>query len=162
MTWYRSQADAQSRREAERLTKALVAHWLAEADQYRREYRFLAAIGALREALRLDPAPAIPAKLQELVTIQAKLDADWFTAIHEVDESLTDKRRLPDALHTLEEILRIKPNSARTHGKLAAVYAALGRNDLAVAHLQAVVQYDPDNDYGYVILRWLAEFQGKY
>jgi tetratricopeptide (TPR) repeat protein len=162
MTWYRSQADAQSRLEAERLTKALVAHWLAEAEQYRREYRFLAAIGAMREALRLEPAPATQAKLQELTTIQAKLDADWFTAIHQVDESLTDKRRLPDALHTLEGILRIKPNSARTHGKLGGVYADMGRNDLAVEHLQAVAQYDPDSDYGYVMLGWMAYSHGQY
>jgi tetratricopeptide (TPR) repeat protein len=162
LNWYRSQADASSRREAEGLTRALVAHWLAEAEQYRREYRFLAAIGAVREALRLDPAPATQAKLKELTTIQAKLDADWFTAIHEVDESMTDKHRLPDAMRTLEEILRIKPNSARTHGKLGGVYADLGRPDLAVQHLQAVAQYDPDNDYGYVLLGWLAYSQGKY
>src|SRR5262249_33386512 len=83
LTWRHTQSDAQSRDEAARLTKELVEHWLAEAETFRRDHRFLAAIGALREAVRIDPAPSTRDKLKEAVAIQSKLDAGLFTAQHQ-------------------------------------------------------------------------------
>ena len=47
---------------AGRLTAELVEHWLGESEKRQRDYRFLAAIGAAREALRLDPPPELRAK----------------------------------------------------------------------------------------------------
>jgi tetratricopeptide (TPR) repeat protein len=154
--WYGTQADDKSRREAARLTRELVEFWWVEAERYVREYRFMAALGALREALRLDPTPASRAKFQQVAAIQARLDGDWYTALHQVDE-----HRYPEAIQTLEAILTVKPDSAGTHAKLGAVYAAVRRNDLALEHLQAVAHYDPDDDRGYAMLGWLAYLQGK-
>src|SRR5262249_8212046 len=51
LAWYQTQSDAASRQEAARLMKSLVEYWLAEADSCRRDYRFLAATAALREAV---------------------------------------------------------------------------------------------------------------
>jgi tetratricopeptide (TPR) repeat protein len=148
---YRQQSGAASRREADRLTRALVTHWLAEADRYRRQYRFLAVIGALREALRLEDAPATRAQLRQAVAFQAKLDADLVLALHQVDQ-----KQFPQAIETLQRILTVKPDHALAHGKLGSCYAVTGRKDLAVEHLQAVALHDPDLPYGYEMLGWLA------
>src|SRR5262249_41947554 len=59
LAWHRAQSDERSRQEAQRLTRELTAHWLAEADRCRKAYRFLGVIAALREAERVDPTPAI-------------------------------------------------------------------------------------------------------
>src|SRR5581483_28740 len=56
--WYRQQTDEASRREVERLTKSLAQHWQGVMEGYLREYRFLAAIGAAREIVRIDPSAA--------------------------------------------------------------------------------------------------------
>jgi tetratricopeptide (TPR) repeat protein len=154
--WYREQSDDHSRQEAARLRRALVDHWLAEAENYRRAYRFMAAIAAVREALRFDPTPAVRDHLREVVAIQAKLDADWFLALHQMDE-----HRYPEAIETLNKLLDVKPDHAKAHGKLGTLYAMAGQNELAVKHLQAVAQYDPDDSYGYSMLGWLAYLQDK-
>src|SRR5260370_41181729 len=65
LTWYRARPDAPSRQNAARLTKALVEHWLAEGEKLRRNSRFLAAIGSIREAVRLDSTPAARATLAQ-------------------------------------------------------------------------------------------------
>lgn len=156
LAWYRMQSDGHSREEADRLRRGLVEHWLAEADKRRRAYRFLAAIGAIREALRLDPAPATRDQLQEIVAIQARLDADLVEALHQIDA-----HRFPEAIETLNNILRVKPDLAIAHGKLGTVYAILGQNERAVEQLQAVARYDPDDSYGYMMLGWLAYLQDR-
>ncbi|HVW39325.1 MAG TPA: tetratricopeptide repeat protein, partial [Pirellulales bacterium] len=46
-------------------------------------------------------------------------------------------------------------------GKLGAAYAATGQKELAVEHLQASAQCDPDNAYGPGMLGWLAYLEGR-
>ncbi len=154
--WYQQQSDAPSRREADRLTRLLVDHWLAEADRRRGQHRFLAAIGALREALRLDPAPATRDRLRQCVAIQAGIDADLVAALHQMEE-----RHFGEAVETLNRILSVKPDLAVAHGKLGTAYEILGQHERAVEHLQAVARCDPDDPYGYMMLGWLAYLQGR-
>jgi tetratricopeptide (TPR) repeat protein len=90
------------------------------------------------------------------VAIQARLDADLNEALHDIDE-----RRFPSAIGTLEKLLRIKPDLAVAHGKLGTAYAATGQSKLAVKHLRAVAQHDPDDPYGLMMLGWLAYLQGN-
>jgi tetratricopeptide (TPR) repeat protein len=156
LAWYRTQADAAGRQEADRLTRTLVEYWVAQADTRRKDYRFLATIGALREALRLDADPATRERLRQAVAIQARLDADLARGLHEIDE-----RRFGEAIQTLSGVLSIKPDLAIGHGKLGTAYAVNGQNELAIKHLQAVAEYDPDDPYGYAMLGWLAFLQGK-
>jgi tetratricopeptide (TPR) repeat protein len=156
LAWYEAQKDEASRLEAERLKGSLLAHWLGEAARYRREYRFLAAIGATREAMRLSPAPATRDQLRELVAIQAGLDADLAEGLHQVEE-----RRFPEAIETLTRILAVKPDLAVAHGKLGTVYAITGRSEAAAEHLRSVARCDPDDPYGFMMLGWLAYLQGR-
>lgn len=156
LAWYRTQVDAPSRQEAARLTKALVGHWLAEADNRCRAYRFMAAIGAIREALRLDPAPATHAKLKAVVAIQARLDADLVEANRHLEGGRPAK-----AIETLDKILAVKPDWATAHGKLGMAYASTGASERAAKHLRAVADCDPNDAYGYAMLGWLAFLQDK-
>jgi tetratricopeptide (TPR) repeat protein len=154
--WYRKQPGEASRRQADRLTEELVKHWHAEADKYRRQYRYLAVIGALREAARLDAGPGSRQKLREAIAVQWKLDRDLDAAIH-----LTGEKRFPEAMRLFQELLRVKPDLAVAHGKLGAIHAARGEKGLAQEHLDAVARDDPDNPYGYAMLGWLAFLEGR-
>lgn len=156
LAWHRSQSDAASRAEAERLAAELVERRLAAAETFRREYRFLAAIAAVRDALRVSPTPAVRAKLEELVAIQAEIDAGRDEASH-----LSDTRRFPEAIEVLQRILKLKPDLALAHGKLGTLYAVSGKNDLAREHLQTAARCDPDDSYGDSMLGWLAYLQGR-
>src|SRR5262249_19666147 len=112
LAWYRARPDAKSAREAARLTEDLVKHWLAAAENRRRDHRFLAAIGALREALRLDPRPQLRHLLQKAEAVQAGLDADWVGALQLID----DAKNL-EAISMVKRVLEVKPDLARAHGK---------------------------------------------
>jgi tetratricopeptide (TPR) repeat protein len=156
LAWYRTQTDAQSQQEAARLTRALADGWLTEAEACRRDYRFLAAIAALREAVQLDPTPALREQLRKPVATQAKLDADIAQGIRQLNQ-----HRPEEAIATLKAVLAVKPDWARAHGRLGTAYALAGQNERAAEHLRAVARYDPDDPYGYNMLGWLAYLQGR-
>lgn len=156
LAWHRTQPGDESREQAERLISSLVAHWLGEAEGYRRQYRYFAAIAALREAARFDSGPEVRDKLHETVTIQERLDADWFEALHQIDTG-----QFTSAIETLRTILKIKPNWAQAHGKLGTACAVTGQRESATEHLQAVVKLDPFNGYGEAMLGWLAYLDGR-
>lgn len=155
LAWHRRQTDADSQDETARLTKALVEYWLGEAEKYRREYRFLAAIGAYREAYSLDPAPRIRDMLEETKAILVKLKADMESALRLIGE-----QQYMDATDTLQKVLSVKPDLAIAHGKLGLLFAQAGKSELAVTHLQAVAKFDPDDPYGERLLGWLAYLRG--
>jgi tetratricopeptide (TPR) repeat protein len=155
LAWHRAQSSEASRKEADRLTRELAAHWFGEAERRHRDYRFLAAIGAAREALRLELPPDLReksfAKLQEEISIQTRIDADFVAAIQAASE-----QRNEEAIGTLNLILRTKPDLAVAHSKLGTLYTLSGRVDVAAEHLMAVARNDPDNASGYAMLGWLA------
>jgi tetratricopeptide (TPR) repeat protein len=151
LDWLGKQPDLLSQHRAAELKKSLVAHWLAEGDNLRQDHRFIAAIGAIREALRLDSTPEALAKLKEVVTIQAQIDADFGAAQRQASDG-----HHGEAIRLLENVLRLKPDHAGAHGKLGGLYANAGKRAEAVEHLKAVARYDPDDAYGFNMLGWLA------
>jgi tetratricopeptide (TPR) repeat protein len=157
LAWRRTQSDADSHAEADRLAAALVSHWTAQAGEHRRQYRFLAAIADVREALAVDDAAPTSEMLRELVQIQTRLYDDWARALHEITED-----RPAEAAETLQGILRIKPDDAEAHSKLGTIHAMLGQEQQAIPHLQAVAVHDPDNPSGFGILGKLAFQQGRW
>jgi Flp pilus assembly protein TadD len=156
LAWRRMRPDADSQAVAARLRRELVEHWLDESDRRQRNYRFLAAIGALREARRLDPAPATRQRLREVVATQARLDDGLVETVHHIDRG-----RFPEAIETLKKILAIKPDLAVAHAKLGRAYASVGQGELAREHLRAVARYDPSDPSGYTLLGWLAYLDGR-
>lgn len=149
--WHRSRPDETHRQEAARLAKELADYWVAEAESFQGQYRFLAVIGAYRQAQRFAPDPATQQKLDEVVATQTRLDADMNRAI-----KLSDERQFAEAIATLEKVLAIKPNLALAHGKLGTCLASIGKKELALTHLHRAVELDPDSPYGDSMLGWLA------
>jgi tetratricopeptide (TPR) repeat protein len=76
--------------------------------------------------------------------------------VHELDE-----RRFSTAIDSFSKVLALKPNFAVAHAKIGTAYAALGKNALAVKHLQAVTEHDPNDPSGAMMLGWLAYLDGK-
>ena len=156
LAWYRTQTDSQSRQEASRLATALVQHWQGEAEHYSQSHRYRAAVGALREALRISPEPAVQAQLHAVVAILDKLAEEIARASRQIGD-----RQFAEARETLLRVLQIQPDLAIAHGKLGTVLAILGQKDQAVKHLQVAANNDPDNPYGYAMLGWLAYLDDK-
>jgi tetratricopeptide (TPR) repeat protein len=156
LEWHRGQTGDDARDEILRLKKSLADRWRDDADNYRRQHRYLAAINACRESLRFDPAPATREELQALLAIQYELDAGFLKAVEEIRE-----RRHSEAIETLEKLLALKPDLARAHGRLGTVYAIVGKPELARQHLQAVAECDHDDPYGHAMLGWLAYLDGR-
>jgi tetratricopeptide (TPR) repeat protein len=154
--WHRTQPGEASQRAVARLSQELTDYWLSEAQRRRHEYRFLAAIGAYREALRIEPSSTAHAGLRDTIRVQADLNALLVAGMHELD-----LQRFDAAVSSLEKVLAIKPDHAIAHGKLGTAYAALGRSDLAAKHLQAVSLHDPNEPYGEIMLGWLAYLDGR-
>jgi tetratricopeptide (TPR) repeat protein len=151
LNWYRGQSDEFSRGEAERLTKSLASQWLADAETCRHDYRVLGAVAALREAYRIDPAPATRERIREAVAAVNEIDAGFDEAVHAMQE-----RDYATAVERLEQLLNLKPDLAKAHGRLGTAYATIGNQQPAIEHLQAVEKFDPDNPYGAAMLGWLA------
>lgn len=151
IAYFRMQPDPESRDKAAELARSLADDRLAEAERYRKEYRYLAAIDAYRGALNYVPAESTQAKLKEVAQAQARIDSEWYEAAHEIEEGNYVK-----AIEILRGLLKLKPDFAKVHGELGKIYAVVGRREDAAKHLRAVAQYDPDDPYGHVMLGWLA------
>jgi tetratricopeptide (TPR) repeat protein len=156
LAWLRTRTDEDSKQEAERLSGSLVGHWLNEADSCRREHRYLAQIGMLREAVRIDSKSSIRERLRKAVALQDDIDKELVRGLHEIEAGQTK-----EAVTSLRKVLSVKPDLAVAHGKLGTALATLGQKELAVKHLRAVAVNDPDDAYGYSMLGWLAFLDGR-
>jgi tetratricopeptide (TPR) repeat protein len=151
LNWHRQQSDAASRDEAARLTRSLADQWLAEGEACRREYRLLGAIAAFREAYRIDPVRITREKIREAVAVMNEIESGFDDAVEQLRE-----QNYTAVVERLDRLLRIKPDLAKAHGRLGTAYAAIGDQEQATEHLQAVEKFDPDNPYGTAMLGWLA------
>jgi tetratricopeptide (TPR) repeat protein len=156
LAWLRKQTDATSRAEATRLAGELSRYWLTEAEQRRRAARLLGTIGALREALKADPAPATRQRLQEAIARQGEFDRLVLAG------NAVGQRFPTETMQIMKKILEIKPDYAPAHGELGTMYALLGNAVEAKAQLEAVAECDPDDSYGLTTLAALTYREGKW
>jgi tetratricopeptide (TPR) repeat protein len=156
LEWHRKRPDEVSRQKVAQLKESLVKHWLGEGEKLRQAYRYFASLGAIREALRIDPTPAALAKFKEVADIRDQIDADWFLA-----DRFYKERRFQDAIELLENLLKAKPDHAKAHGRLGALYAMAGQSEKAAEHLQLAARFDPDDAYGDNMLGWLSYLKGR-
>lgn len=161
LAWHRTQPGDASRTEADRLSTELAGHWLKEIEKCRGEYRFYAAIGAAREALRIDPPAPLREKtraaLQAVIDIQTRLDADLVDAFQAAAE-----QRYIAAIETLERVLKVKPDWAVAHARLGIFYARTRQLERATEHLEAVARHDPNDGSGLIVLGELADLGGRH
>lgn len=155
--WHREQPDPESQAEAERLTQTLVEHYLDEAEQRRREFRYVAAIASVREALRVEDRPETREKLQQAVAVQTNFESLWADAMAKIAQ-----QRPQEAVDVLEEILRIRPTDAKAYGKMGTELAKLGQQEKAEENWRAVLKHDPDDAYGLGMLGWTALLKKQY
>lgn len=153
--WHEAQPGA-GRARADELAAELSTLRLAESDRLRREYRFLEAMGAARDAARAKDTPAARDRLRALVGLQRGLEEGFRAA----ERDFATGRRA-DAIRKLEELLAVKPDWAQAHGKLGTLYALAGDRKRAVERLEAVARADRDDPYGYNMLGWLAYLDGR-
>ncbi|MCS7045773.1 MAG: hypothetical protein NZO58_05410 [Gemmataceae bacterium] len=154
--WLRKQTDSDSRRQAEQLAKELGDYWIGIAEQCRQQYRLLGDMRAMREAVKVDSRPSTRKRLEEAIARQLAFDR-----LNE--ETNSDADRDPTVtMARLRRLLQMKPDDAKTHGKLGALLVSLGRTTEAVPHLQAVAQFDPNDAFGLSLLASLAYRDGRY
>jgi len=137
------------------LRDKLRTHWMMQADQRQKEYRLVAAIGAVREAARFDRTPEVQSRLDTLIQLQTNVEAHFSTAMQ-----LQAAGRFEDAIAELQKLLQIKPDHAMAHAKIGTFLAVLNQPDQARNMLAASIPLDPDNSYGHNMLGWLAYLDG--
>ncbi|MDB5389967.1 MAG: mtrA [Planctomycetaceae bacterium] len=155
--WHKGQSTPTSRDESEHLTKELVESWTKEGDNLRAADRFVAAIGAYREALRFAPESAVRSKIAHAIQIQSELDAGRLEA-----QQLVAQGRTGEAIESLENLLKLSPSQATVHGRLGTMYEIKGQHEKALEHWAAVNRYDPDDAYGHNMRGWTAYVNGRY
>jgi len=154
--WYRTQSDPASRDEAARLSKELGKIRREEAETRQSEYRYLAAIDAFRESLEYDPDPETKHNLDELIAKLSEIDANLQDGLWHERE-----RRYDQAIEAFQRVLTAKPDHVMAQSKLGTNYAVVGQKDLAVQHLKAAAECDPDDPYPTAMLGWLAYLDGR-
>lgn len=138
-----------------RLRSALISHWRERADQYEQQYRYVAAIGALREVVRWDDGTEAQARLQALIDSQTTIENEVSRL-----QRLQATGQFQEAIQVCQRILSIKPDHAVAIGKLGTFYAIVGNSESAESRLLESAAIDPDNSYGYNMLGWLAYLRG--
>ncbi len=156
LAWEKGRPAGAGDASAAKLTTSLVGHWLGEADKYRKDYRFLSEIMAVREALHFDPSPAVKTRLQEAITRQATIDADFNDGVR-----LMGEKQLPAAAAAFAKILDLKPDSAKAHARLGTLNGMLGKDDLAEKNLRLAGAEDPNDPYPFNMLGWMAYVKNR-
>ncbi|MFO0802052.1 MAG: tetratricopeptide repeat protein [Gemmataceae bacterium] len=152
LAWLRTRTDAASRAEADRLAEEIATHWLKEADQLQRAGRFVAEIGAVREALKLAAGETARTRLQQAITRQAAFEAL---------KRKVDPRQPEQAVFDLKRVLELRPGYAWAHHRLGSLHAALGNRAEAVANWEAVATNDPEDASGLIQMASMEMIDGR-
>ncbi len=149
--WYREQGDDENLALAATLTDELVKFYLDQLKECTQEYRYVGAIAAGREALRVDDRPEVRDALQSAIGRQTELESQRATA-----NQLLSQQRFPQVIPVLQMILDKKPDDATAHGRLGTAFASIGQMGKAEEHWRKVVECDPNDAYGMGMLAWTA------
>lgn len=144
--------------DAETLERWLLDHWAKTSQECEKQYRFLGAIAAQREALRIAPASQTArTELQRLSAHQARIDALLIGA-----KRLLQANQDSQAAELFEQLLQLKPNVAEAHSRLGMLAAKSGNFQRAQTYLRKSIELDPDDQYGLSMLARLAFVESKF
>jgi tetratricopeptide (TPR) repeat protein len=155
--WYREQSDEESGTRAAALTDELVQFYLGQLKECTQEYRYVGAIAAGREALRIDDRTEVREALQSAIGMQTELESQRATA-----NQLLSQQRFPQVIPVLQGILDKKPDDAIAHGRLGTAFASMGQMGQAEEHWRRVIECDPNDAYGIGMLAWTAMGKGDW
>lgn len=152
---YFSKSDASS--QAAQDHKAwLVDHWAIEAKKSEMQQRYMAAIAALRESLRIDPANATTrAEVRRMAEKQSQFDS-----LLARGKRLIAENQDTQAIETFQRVLQMKPSLAEAHGRLGTLFAKAGNLDRARESLHRSIELDANDQYGHSMLARLALVSG--
>ena len=155
--YYKTLNDPESKARASALRDQLVDYWTKETTSRRENFRIMAAIGSIREVLRIDPQSE-PAKktLGSLIGAEDNFNARFSEANQKLGEG---KSR--EAVDLFAGLLRERPTFAMLEGKLGLALAMDGQKQTALEHLRKVGEIDPDEPYGHAMMGWLDFLAGR-
>ena len=156
LAWLREQPDTGSRRKATTVAASLIRTHVLAADDFEKQYRYLAAIGELRRANDIGPSVDVTTSLQRVKSKARSVRLKLREAVAEMENG-----GVPAAILILEEILQIQPDHAVTLGKLGTALAIEGQMKEAFVRLEAAAAADPDDPYAYSMLAWLSHLDGR-
>ncbi len=134
----------------------LVDHWAGEAKRTEEQQRFMGAIAALRESLRIDPDNATTRnELRRMADSQSRFDS-----LLARGKRLIAENQDTQAVDTFQQLLQLKPRLAEAHGRLGTLFAKAGNLDRARESLLRSIELDPDDQYGHSMLARLAMVSG--
>ena len=134
----------------------LVEHWSTEAKESETQQRFMAAISALRESLRIDPDNGTTrAEVRRMAEKQTQFDS-----LLARGKRLMADNQDTQAIETFQRLLQMKPSLAEAHGRLGTLFAKAGNLDRARESLRRSIELDPDDQYGHSMLARLALVSG--
>jgi tetratricopeptide (TPR) repeat protein len=154
--WCAKQSDAESKKEAERQRTWIVDYWLAESERRRSDHRLLASIGALREALRVNPTATIREKLDETERDLARLNALMSEGVY-----LSGQRRFPEGIARFEEAIALQPELALAHIQLGTALLQAGKSGPAAHEFRLAAKYDENDPNPHFMLAKMALDQKK-
>lgn len=155
--YYEKLNDEASQQQVRQLTQRLVEHFDQEANKCQQQYRFLGAIAARREIVRISDTAQTRQQLREAIELHEDQENKFSQAMKHIREG---NQRQGIAL--FEQILATNPRDSKAHGRLGTEYAKAGDIARGKQHLEMVAQLDPNDSYGYSMLGWIAYLEGNY
>lgn len=156
LRYYQKFTDEASQQRVQQLTDQLVLHFEREADLCNQQYRFLGAIAARREVVRILDTPQTQQKLHEAVQVHEDLENQFSEAMKRIRDGNPKQ-----GIAIFEQILAINPRDSKAHGRLGTEYAKAGEIARGKQHLEMVAQIDPNDSYGYGMLGWITYLEGN-
>lgn len=135
----------------------LLDHWMEESKKCESQDRFMGAVAALREALRIDPDSAeVKRNLKRMTETQAQVDQLLIEA-----KRLMTQNQDQQATAKFQQLVGLKPDMAEAHSRLGTLAAKAGDFQAARAFLRKSIDLDPDDQYGVSMLARLAFVEGR-
>ncbi len=158
LSWYQTQSDDDSKRQASMLQQALVDHWLKDGAALATAGRYTAASAAMRELLRIAPDSAEGQSLLQQYTRQQREFDDLLNQA----EHLRNTNRDRESLEMFQRVLKIRPDNSKAIGRIGAIYYKLGDRQQAESYLSRVAEVDPDDQYGLSMMAWNSLNIGEF
>ena len=155
---FQSLKDPVSIAETAKLKTQLVNYWTLETESRRENHRILAAIGSIREVLRVAPnSPQAKKTLETLIATEDAFNAKFSDANQKLGQNKSQQ-----AVALFGELLKERPEFAMLEGKLGLALAMAGNNQAAFDHLKKVGLLDQDEPYGHAMMGWLDFLGGRF
>lgn len=151
-------ARIEANKEVAELEKWLLDHWQTESEQHEAANRYVAAIAAQREILRLFPESDVAkAEVERLGTLQQQADNLLISA-----NRLLLQNQDSSAKAAYEQLLILKPKSAVAYSRLGTIAAKANNFGKARELLQRSIELDREDQYGFSMLARLAFVEKKF